>query len=122
MIRWKQTSNFTSSNSITGFELIKNDFNTNNFKGLQLSGTSNYLITTSDKKHYEIGSLNGTNGIYGYNDTLITKSVDLWIKIGESDKTTNKKIITADQVLFDPDDKNWNVKTVHDALEYLRKL
>lgn len=122
VIRWKQTSNFTSSNSITGFELIKNDFNTTNFNGLQLSGTSNSLITTSDKKHYEIGSLNGTNGIYGYNDTLITKSVDLWIKIGDSDKTTNKKIITADQVLFDPDDKNWNVKTVHDALEYLRKL
>ncbi len=122
VIRWKQTSDFTSSNTITGFELIKNDFNTINFKGLQLSGTSNSLITTSDKKHYEIGSLNGTAGIYGHNDTLITDSVDLWIKIGDSDKTTKRKTITADQVLFDPDNKKWKVETVHEALESLRKL
>lgn len=80
-IRWKQTSDFTKKNSIEEFQLIKNDFNTSNFKGLQLSGTSNSLITTSDKKHYEIGSLNGISGIYGNNDNLITNSVDLWIKI-----------------------------------------
>lgn len=116
-IRWKQTSDFTKSDSIEGFQLVTNDFNTSNFKGLQLSGTNSSLITTTDKKHYEIGSF-GTNGIYGPNDNLITNSVDLWIKIGDSDKKT---IITADQVAFIPDDPNWDAKTVHDALEYLRK-
>lgn len=80
-IRWTQTSDFTKQNTISGFKLITNNFGTTNFGGLKLSGLSNTLITTTDNKHYEIGSLNGTNGIYGFNDTLITNSVDLWIKI-----------------------------------------
>lgn len=120
-IRWKQTSNFTKNSSIKDFQLVENDFNTSNFDGLQLSGTTISLITTSDKKHYEIGSLNGTNGIYGPNDKLITNSVDLWIKIGNSDKKDEKKKIMADQVSFEPNDPNWKAETVHDALEYLRK-
>jgi len=81
-IRWTQTSDFTKLNTISGYKLVKNTFNTSNFNGLKLSGTTNALVTTGDNKHYEIGSYNnGLTGVYGFNDELIGSSVDLWVRI-----------------------------------------
>lgn len=81
-IRWTQTSDFTKLNTISGYKLVKNTFNTSNFNGLKLSGTTNALVTTGDNKHYEIGSYNnGSTGVYGFNDELIGSSVDLWVRI-----------------------------------------
>lgn len=81
-IRWTQTSDFTESSTISGYKLVKNTFNTSNFNGLKLSGTTNALVTTGDNKHYEIGSYNnGSTGVYGFNDELIGSSVDLWVRI-----------------------------------------
>jgi len=82
-IRWSQTSDFTSQTSVSGFKLITNKFGTTNFKGLIKSDSTNSLISTTGNKYYEIGSIAGnrSGGIYGFNDTLITNTVDLWIKI-----------------------------------------
>lgn len=81
IIRWIQTSDFTKQDVIEGYKKIVDDYSTSNFSGLQLSGNANALITTKDKKHYEIGTLKATDGIYGFDDTLIKGTVDLWIKI-----------------------------------------
>ena len=83
-IRWIQTSDFTKSNSITGYKKI-NVSAYDYFYGLKLSGQSHALITTTGNKYYEIGSFQGnrTGGIYGFNSNdLITNSVDLWVRIG----------------------------------------
>jgi len=82
-IRWIQTSDFTSQTSVTGFRSITNKFGTANFKGLIKSDSTNALISTIGNKYYEIGSIlgNRSGGIYGYNDILVTNTVDLWIKI-----------------------------------------
>lgn len=82
-IRWTQTSDFTTQTSVTGFKIITNKFGATNFKGLIKSDSTNSLISTVGNKYYEIGSIvgNRSGGIYGFNDTLITNTVDLWVKI-----------------------------------------
>lgn len=83
--RWTQTSDFTSSTTITGYTNIKTDFThtSSPFKGLQLNTTSSTTISGNTGSYYSIGALTSSNsGILGYGNT-ITGTVDLWIRIDD---------------------------------------
>ena len=79
--RWTQTSNFTTSNSVSNYSAKHVDYNTIKFAGLMLCNGTNSVITTTNNINYAIGTINGTGGIYGYDNNLITGSTDLWVRI-----------------------------------------
>lgn len=75
--RWTQTSDFTVEDSVKNYKAIHIDYS--NFYGLMSNEGINSIITTTDGKHYAIGTKNGI--VYGSDDNPVIGSTDLWIRI-----------------------------------------